>query len=385
MITVDLCTGVSPETLRARGGNKWNKYDADVLAAWIADMDFTVAEPVREAVAWAAAHSAFGYGRPEDQEALFRAASRWYAARHGWEPDPTAFLALSDVLQGIYAAIFTLTEPGDGVIVQGPIYPPFLQSIESLGRRVLDNRLHAPSDVAALDLDGLRQMAADPRAKLLLLCNPHNPTGRVFRREELAAIAEIVLEYDLVVVADEIWMDVLYPGHRHVPFASLGPEVAARTLTLTSATKSFNLGGLRCAVAIVGSPELRARFETLPQRVRGMPNVLGIRATIAAWTEGGPWLDTVLRQLDANRQALAAFLRERLPRVRHRSPEGTYMAWLDFSAYGLERPAALLLERARVALSDGADFGDAACARLNFATTPAILNAICERIAAALP
>jgi len=385
VITVDPCTGVSPETLRARGGNKWNKYDADVLAAWIADMDFTVAEPVREAVAWAAAHSAFGYGRPEDHEALFRAASRWYAARHGWEPDPTAFLALSDVLQGIYAAIFTLTEPGDGVIVQGPIYPPFLQSIESLGRRVLDNRLHAPSDVAALDLDGLRRMAADPRAKLLLLCNPHNPTGRVFRREELAAIAAIALEYDLVVVADEIWMDVLYPGHRHVPFASLGPEVAARTLTLTSATKSFNLGGLRCAVAIVGSPELRARFETLPQRVRGMPNVLGIRATIAAWTEGGPWLDTVLRQLDANRQALAAFLRERLPRVRHRSPEGTYMAWLDFSAYGLERPAALLLERARVALSDGADFGDAACARLNFATTPAILNAICERIAAALP
>jgi cystathionine beta-lyase len=384
VITLDPCAGVTPEELRARRGTKWNRYAPDVLPAFIADMDFTVAEPVREAVVWSATHSAFGYGRLEDQEELFRAASRWLAARHGWEPDPAQFLSLADVLQGIYAVIYTLTEPGDGIIVQGPIYPPFLHGIESQGRRVIDNRLIDANGAAALDLDGLRRAAADPRTKLLLLCNPHNPAGRVLRREELEAIAAIAIEHDLVVLSDEIWMDIVYPGYRHIPFASLGPDVAARTITMTSATKSFNLGGLRCAVAIFGSPELRARFETLPPRVRGMPNVLGIRATIAAWTEGGPWFDTVMRQLDANRQALAAFLRERLPRVRYRPPEGTYMAWLDFSAYGLERPAVMLLERGRVALSDGADYGDPACARLNFATTPAILTEICERIATAV-
>jgi cystathionine beta-lyase len=188
------------------------------------------------------------------------------------------------------------------------------------------------------------------------------------------------------VVADEIWMDVTYSGHRYVPFATLGEAIAARTVTLTGASKSFNLGGLRCAVAIFGSPALRQRFEALPPRLRGVPNVLALRALTAAWRDGGPWFDTMLRQLDANRRTLAAFVRERLPGVRHRSPEGTYLAWLDFAALGLDRPAAaFLLEEARVALSDGAEFGGSAtCARLNFATTPAILDAILERMARAL-
>ncbi len=386
MLTIDPCAGVTPATLRARGGNKWNKYDEDVLAAWVADMDFTVAEPIRDAVVWSAEHSSFGYGGPEGQETLFRAASQWLAERHGWEPDPATFVALTDVVQGIHIAIHTLTEPGDGVIVQGPIYPPFLQSIEAHDRRIVDNRLVDPTGEAALDLEGLARAAADPRTKLLLLCNPHNPTGRVLRRDELEAIAAIAVEHDLLVVSDEIWMDIIYPGHRHIPLASLGREAAERTITMTSATKTFNLGGLRCAVAIFGSQALRDRFESLAPRVRGAPSVLGLRATIAAWTEGGPWFDTVLRQLDANRQTIERFVRERLPAVRHRTPEGTYLAWLDFGALGLDVPVAtFLLDEARVALNDGASFGGAdQCARLNFATTPAILDEILKRIAAAV-
>ncbi len=283
-------------------------------------------------------------------------------------------------------AIHAFTDLGDGVIVQGPIYPPFLTSIKELSRTVVDNRLIDASGAAVLDLDGLRRVASDPRTKLLLLCNPHNPSGRVLRRDELEAIAAIAIECSLVVVADEIWMDVVYAGHRHIPFATLGSHVAERTITLTSATKSFNLGGVRCAVVIFGSPALRARFDGLPARMRGAPNVLGVRASVAAWCEGGAWFDAVMRQLDANRQALAAFVRERLPAVRHRVPEGTYLAWLDFAALNLDRPAAaFLLDRARVALYDGQDFGGGAhCARLNFATTPAILSEICERIAQAL-
>lgn len=386
MMVIDPSAGVTEASLRARLGAKWTKYAADVLPAWVADMDYTLPEAVRRTLVWSAEHSALGYERAEDQTELFRAASQWMARRHGWEPDPAAFAVLGDLVQGMLVAIHGFTDPGDGVIVQGPIYPPFLTSIEGLGRRVVDNRLIDACGPAAIDLHELHRLAADPRTKLLLLCNPHNPTGRVLRRDELEGIAAIAQACDLTVVSDEVWMDVVYPGHRHIPFATLGPRVAERTITLTSATKSFNLGGVRCAVAIFGSPALRARFDALPARMRGVPGVLGIRATVAAWREGGAWLDAVMRQLDANRQALAAFVRDRLPGVRHRMPEGTYLAWLDFSALGLEPTAAgFLLERARVALNDGTDFGrEGQCARLNFATTPAILAEICERIARAV-
>lgn len=385
MIT-DSTADVTEAALRARKGDKWSRYGADVLPAWVADMDFPVPDSVREVLVWSAEHSALGYGRPEDEREMFEAGSRWLATRHGWEPDPESFASLGNLVQGLYLAVWAFTEPGEGVVVQTPIYPPFLTGVAALGRRVVENRLVDACGSASLDLDGLRRLAADPHTRLLLLCNPHNPTGRVLRRDELEAIAAIALDCDLVVVSDEIWMDVVYPGRRHIPFATISPEAAARTVTLTSATKAFNIAGLRCAVAIFGSPALRERFSVLPPKMWGTPGVLGIRATAAAWTDGGPWLDVVLRQLDANRRALAQFVRERLPGVRHRSPEGTYLAWLDFSALRLDRPAAaFLLDRARVALSDGSDFGGGGhCARLNFATTPAILSQICERIARAL-
>lgn len=385
MVT-DPAANVTEAALRARKGDKWSRYGEDVLPAWVADMDFPAPDAVREVLAWSAEHSALGYGRPEDEQEMFRAASRWLATRHGWEPAPESFASLGNLVQGLYLAVWAFTEPGEGVIVQTPVYPPFLTSVAALGRRVVENRLIDACGAAAVDLDGLRRAAADPHTRLLLLCNPHNPSGRVLRRDELKAIAAIALERDLVVVSDEIWMDVVYPGHRHIPFATIGPEAAARSVTLTSATKTFNIAGLRCAVAIFGSPALRERFSALPPKMWGAPGVLGIRATTAAWTDGGPWLDAVLRQLDANRQALAQFVRERLPGVRHRSPEGTYLAWLDFSALPLDRPAAaFLLDRARVALNDGGEFGgDSHCARLNFATAPAILSQICERIARAL-
>lgn len=386
MVTIDPCANISVEALQARRGNKWTKYGEGVLAAWVADMDYEAAEPIRAVLREMGERSAFGYGRMEDQQDLFRAGARWLADRHGWEPDPSQFILLGDVVQGIHIAIHTLTEPGDGVIVQGPIYPPFLNSIENLGRRVVDNRLVDPTGAATLDLGDLREKAADPRTKLLLLCNPHNPSGRVLTRAELEGIATIASEHNLFVLADEIWMDVIYPGHTHIPFQSLGREIAARTITMTSATKSFNLGGIRCAVAIFGSEALHTRFDAIHPRLRGTPGTPGIRATIAAWTEGGPWLDCVLELLDQNRQALARAVAERMPGVRHRRPEGTYLAWLDFTDANLDLPAPdHLLERARVGLNDGTMFGgSAACARLNFATTPAILEQICGRIADSL-
>jgi cystathionine beta-lyase len=386
MLRIDPCANVTEADCRARRGHKWTKYGDDVLPAWVADMDFPAPEPVRAVLRWSAERSALGYERPEDLHEVYEAAAAWLATRHGWAPAPDSMAVLTDVVQGLYLALFAFTEPGDGVIVQSPIYPPFLTTVAAMGRRLLDNPLRDPCGEAALDVEGLRRVAAAPGAKLLLLCNPHNPSGRVFRRDELEAIAEVALERDLVVVADEIWMDVVYPGARHVPFASLGAEVAARTLTLLSATKAFNIAGVRCAVAVFGSPALRVRLETLPPGLRGTPSVLGLRATAAAWREGGAWLAAVLEQLAANRQTVARFVRARLPGVRHRAPEGTYLAWLDCAGLGLPQPAAaFFLARARVALSDGAEFGGPpSCVRLNFATTPALLDELLERMARAV-
>jgi cystathionine beta-lyase len=375
MTTLDICADVTIEALRARRTTKWSKYEPDVLPAWVADMDFTLAEPIRRALLEVIEHSALGYGRLEAQAEMFAACAGWLARRHGWTPDLARFIAIGDVVQGIHIAIATLTEPGDGVIVQGPIYPPFLTSVEGLGRRVIDNRVLDPTGAAAFNFDELRAQAADPRTTLLLLCNPHNPTGRVLTRAELETIAEIALANDLHVVADEIWMDVVYPGHTHIPFQTLGPEIAARTITLTSVTKSFNLGGIRTAVAIFGSQGLQERFDAIHPRIRGSVNSLG-----------EPWFEAAMRQLDENRRWVTRFVAEHMPGVRQRLPEGTFLTWLDFGALNLEVPAAqFLLEHAKVGLNDGNDFGgDRHCARLNFATTPAILRTIGERIARAI-
>jgi cystathionine beta-lyase len=322
----------------------------------------------------------------EAQEELFAACSGWLSRRHGWAPEVSQFISLGDVVQGIHIAVSAFTESGDGVIVQGPIYPPFLNSVDGLGRRVVDNRVIDPTGEAALDLGELRELAADPRTKMLLLCNPHNPTGRVLTRAELETIAEIALANDLIVIADEIWMDITYPGHQHIPFQTLGPEVAARTITFTSATKSFNLGGIRTAVGIFGTEALHERFDTVHPRIRGSVNTLGLRATIAAWTEGESWFEAALRQLDENRRWVTRYVAEQMPGVQQRLPEGTFLTWLDLSELKLDVPAAeFLLDRAKVGLNDGAAFGgDAHCARLNFATSPAILAEICERIARAV-
>jgi cystathionine beta-lyase len=220
-----------------------------------------------------------------------------------------------------------------------------------------------------------------------MLCNPQNPTGRVFTRAELLGIAEVAIARDWIVLADEIHADLTYAGHVHVPFASLGPEIEARTVTFSSASKAFNVPGLRCAVAHFGSAALRERFLSLPRPLRGGLGSLGQAATLAAWREGDAWLDAVRAHLDGNRRAVAAFVAERWPAVRSWLPEATFLAWLDFRGAALPvAPQRFFLDRARVALSDGAAFGDPGrgFARLNFATARPLLMTILERLDAAL-
>jgi cystathionine beta-lyase len=372
--------------LRRRRGEKWQRYGPEVLPAWVAEMDFPLAEPVRRAVREALELEDLGYPlapRLEDLPACFAARMQ---QRFGWRCDPQRVEVIGDVVQGIYVAVTQLCAPGEGVVVQTPIYAPFLQAVAETGRRLVENPVVRGAERFEMDLDQLRA-ALDAGTRVLLLCNPHNPTGRVFERAELEALAELVIAHDLVVVSDEIHADLVYPGGRHVPFASLAPELEARTLTLTSASKAFNVPGLRCALAYFGSAELGRRFLGVPRHLRGGLGALGQAATLAAWREGQPWLDRVLAYLADNRERVRRFVASELPGVVHVPPEASYLAWLDCRALGLGRsPQRFWLERARVALSAGESFGTPGqgFVRLNFATSRAILGEILERLAKAL-
>ena len=216
-----------------------------------------------------------------------------------------------------------------------PVYPPFLQAVAETGRRLDHCTMVRGEGRYEIDFDALRA-AIDARTRLLLLCTPHNPLGRVFDREELEALAELAIERDLVVVADEIHADIVYRGHRHIPFATLGPEVEARTVTMTSATKSFNIAGLRCAVVLLGSDGLAERFDAWPERIRGAVSSFGMEATRIAWTECDEWLEALLAHLEENRDFLHAFVGERLPGIRMELPAATYLGWLDCREFGLE-------------------------------------------------
>jgi cysteine-S-conjugate beta-lyase len=376
---------VDPETKRGSRGEKWTVYPPEALPLWVADMDFPVAEPIRRVLQRAVDTSDLGYPihpRPTDLAAIFAARLR---DRFGFEVDPRSVELVSEVVQGVYVGLLQLSEPGDGVVVQTPIYSPFFRAVEETGRALRESPLALGPAGYEVDLDALRRAASG--ARVLLLCHPHNPTGRVFRRAELEAIAEVVVANDLVVLSDEIHADLVLSGPPFVPFASIAPELAARTVTFMSASKSFNIAGLRCAVAFFGSDALRRRFLGLPRHVRGGINILGLEASRAAWLHGEPWLDAALGYLRGNRDWLASFVASSLPGVRHHPPEATYLAWLDCRELALEpTPFRFFLERARVATSDGAVFGrpGEGFVRVNFATSRRLLTEALERMAKAL-
>jgi cysteine-S-conjugate beta-lyase len=373
--------------LRGRAGNKWHRYPDDVIPAWIAEMDFDVAEPIQAAIRRLTDERAYGYDDDAADDVLGQAFADYMRQRFDWQVAADLILPVADLVQALFVSVAAFSTRGQGVVLQTPIYPPFLNAVRETGRRVVEHRLVDDDDRYVVDRGTVVDLF-DDSAPLLLLCNPHNPTGRVLERHELEAIAEVAVERQLVVVADEVHADLVYPGKRHIPFASLGADIGARTVTITSATKSYNFPGLRCGLMHFGSEELRERFRaSFPDRLLGKVNRLGRGATIAAWREGLPWLEWVMGVLATNREQLAARLAAELPEVRHYSPEATYLAWLDCRTLALPAsPQAFLLERARIALSDGAEFGPPGLGfvRLNFATAPAILDEILDRLGSAL-
>jgi cystathionine beta-lyase len=365
---------------------KWRLFGDEVLPAWVADMDFPLAPPIHRAIRELVSRHDFGYHLVPLSPRLRDALVSRMAERFSWQIDPERIVPLVNVVQGLDVSVLLHSRRGEGVVLQTPIYPPFLAAVERSGRRVVESSLVRGPHRYEIDFEHLRA-ALDADTRLLLLCNPHNPTGRAFEREELLALGELASEHDLVVVSDEIHADLTFPPHRHLPFANLAPELAERTITLTSATKSFNLAGLPCAFAICGSDRVQQPFRELPPHALGHPGILDDAATCAAWTEGQPWLDEVLAYLLENRDLLMDFLARRLPDLRVLPPEATYMAWLDCRPLGLPAdPFEFFLEHARVALTGGNAFGEPGkgFARINFATSRTILEEILERMGAAV-
>jgi cystathionine beta-lyase len=375
--------------LRRKEGVKWCRAGHDVLPATMADMDFPVAEPISEAIFDAVRRGDLGYPAWSNWMGLSPLAEPFagrMAGLYGWHPRPDWVRNFSDLIQAIQVVLHLTTRPGDAIALHAPNYPPILKSITMMGRRVIPSLMERSGDDWGFDPGLLEQDVARAGCRTLIVVNPHNPTGHVFTPAELHALAGIALRNDMLVIADEIFADLAYPPHRHTPLASLGPDIAARTVTLTSATKAFNIAGLRCAVAHVGAQRLREALDACPPDLFGVVDVLGVEATRAAWEKGGAWLAAVTDHLRANRELIAGTLAASLPAIGYHPPQATYLAWLDCRRLDTAtEPAAFFKGKARVELSSGESYGagGAGFARLNFATSTEILTEILDRMAAA--
>jgi cystathionine beta-lyase len=374
---------VDVDRLRRRNTVKWTLYGPDVLAAWVAEMDFDVAPVVRNALLDAVDREDFGYVAA-DVSALTTACAGFLDARFGWSVSPARIFPVADVLTGISGALDTFVAPAARVVVPTPAYPPFFEIIELTGREVVAVPLSRAQGRDTLDLDGIDRALADG-ASAVLLCNPHNPTGRVFTADELDALAAIVDRHGARVIADEVHAPMTYPGATHVPYATLSDATAAHTISVTSASKAFNLAGLKCAQVIATNHDDAARWRKLRVFEVAGPTPLGIAASAAAYRDGGGWLDELVTYLDGNRRLLLELLAAQLPSVVCHLPEASFLSWLDCSALGFDDPARFFLDEAKVAVSDGPPFGPGceAFVRLNFATSRALLEQIVAAMGAA--
>lgn len=383
--------------LRTRTSMKWRAHPADVLPLWVAEMDVCLAEPIERALTDAIARGDTGYpvGGPYAEAYTRFAARRW-----AWDgADPARMAIVADVMLGIVEVLRLVTERGDTVVVSAPVYPPFFAFVEHDGRQIAQAPLGSDGRV---DLAALAEAFAAARAKgtgvAYLMSNPHNPTGVVHSREELEAIAALAGEYGVRVVSDEIHAPLVLPGTEFTPYLSVAG--AGDAFAVTSASKAFNLAGLKAALIIAG-PGAAEDLRRLPEEVSHGPSHLGILAHTAALDHAEPWLDALVDGLAANRDLLARLLADQLPEVAYRPPQGTYLAWLDCRALGLhdptatgapgvvsdlDGPARFFLDHARVALSSGHVFGagGAGHVRLNFATSQAVLTEAVTRMADAV-
>ena len=372
--------------LRARGSVKWTTPGPDGFGAAVAEMDFGAAPAILDALAALSATANFGYLSPVLGRELVAACADFQQRRHGWAVDPELIHPVPDVIKALEIAITYYSKPGSPVILPTPAYMPFLSVPGQLGREIIQVRMHEEAGFFTLDLDAI-DAAFRAGGHLLIFCNPCNPLGRVYTEEEIAELTAVVDRHGGRVFADEIHAPLVYPGLRHIPYASTSDTAAAHTLTGTSASKGWNLPGLKCAQVILSSAADQERWAELGHVAWRGASSPGVAANIAAYRHGEAWLDEVLAFLDENRRLLADLLARHLPQVRYRPPDGTYLAWLDCTAMNLDgSPGALLAEQAQITVVDGPAFGQGGPGsfRFNFATPQPLLAEMIERAAAVL-
>ncbi len=368
------------DMLRQRRSAKWQTYPAGVLPLTVAEMDFPLAAPVAAALREAVERSDAGYAMAVP--GLGRAIAGFAASRWKWDIDPAAVTAVTDVGVGVVELLRILTRPGDAVVISPPVYPPFFDWVSEAGARLLEVPLRHDAAGWRLDLAALEAaFATHPAA--YVLCNPHNPVGRVHTAGELAALVRLARMYRVTIVSDEIHGPVVLPGATFTPLLTV-PGAAELAVSVLSASKAWNLAGLKCAAVVSASPGMAAVVDRFPADSRWRIGHFGVIASIAAFTAGEPWLDQVLATLGRRRTLLAALLRERLPMISWHPPEATFLAWLDCTALGPDDQAReRFLDRGRVALEPGLRFGaiGSGYARLNFATSSDILDQATARMA----
>lgn len=378
---------------------KWQYFPEDVLPLWVADMDFVSPEPVIRALQERVAHGVFGYPDnfiPPEQRlsGLAEIIIQRMDELYGWQVQPEELVFLPGVVAGFNLACHALgpssnggTSRSGGVLVQTPVYPPFLGAAAHAGMTTQEMELTCnPDGSYAIDYEAFER-AITPETRMFLLCSPHNPVGRVFRRDELERMAEICLRHGVVICSDDIHCDLVYPGYRHIPIAALDPQVARSTITLMAPSKTFNIAGLECSFAIVQDKSLRDRYHQANKGLIHGVNLMGWVAAEAAYRHGQEWLDQLLVYLEANRDLLFDFVRRELPTLKMAKPEGTYLAWLDCRSASIPgKPSEFFLKQARVALNDGSTFGRGGegFVRLNFGCPQVLLLEALERMKDAL-
>jgi cystathionine beta-lyase len=369
---------------RGSDSAKWQKYGNEVLPLWVADMDFVSAEPILHALHQRVDHGFFGYSRPADELGLV--IQERLKRLYGWEIEVGEIFFLPGLVTGLNLSFLAYAGMEDGVLVQPPVYHHFIKDPIIHGRTLSDPPLIRHRDTYAIDFEAFEGAITD-RTKIFLLCNPHNPVGRVYTKKELEKLGEICLRHHLIICSDEIHCDLLYPGYRHIPIATLSPEVADHTVTLMAPSKTYNLAGLGCGFAIIQNSDLQNIWKNTSLGLIPGANIMGPVAALAAFKGGQEWLDQVLIYLKNNQDFLSQYVEEKLPGVVMTKMEATYLAWLDCKDAGIPgNPCKFFLEEAKVALNDGVEYGRGGegFVRLNFACPRKILTEALDRMAAAL-
>lgn len=372
---------------RGTSSVKWDYLDrvfknTEVIPMWVADMDFTAPQPVIDAVVKRAQHGVYGY--TEKPSSFYHSAAEWLKKRHGWSINSRWITVCPGVVPTLNFCILALTEPGDKVLLQSPVYPPFFASIKNNGRVLVDNPLNLQGDKYVIDYEDLEAKLKDGM-KLMLLCSPHNPVGRVWSREELLKVGELCIKYDVTIVSDEIHSDLIFGNYRHTPLASLSEELAERTITCIAPSKTFNIAGFGTSMTIASNESLKKKLDNyLDSLGIEMTNLFGITALEAAYNHGEEWLNQVLVYLEGNLDFLVGYINLHLPQIKISRPEGTYLVWLDCRGLGLKQKELVdfFINKARVGLNDGAPFGpgEEGFMRMNIACSRSVLEEGLRRI-----